>query len=534
VLDFQDPAGTRQFSAFLPKGSEAGARWAAGSRVRLQGVFKAETEALPDVGKVQASFQMYLNSPQDVEVLERPAWWSARHTLFAIGGLGAVLLLSLAWAASLGNQVRRQTEALREKVLEQKRTAAALRDSEGFLRSLMEKLPMNIVRKDLQGRLTFANERFCRTVGKPLAEILGKTDADFYAAELAAKYRQDDEAVIRTGKTLEAVEENRDADGKRTFVHVVKTPVYDAENQALGLQIIFWDVTERKETEARLEAANRDLHEISRHAGMAEVATGVLHNVGNVLNSVNVSATLATENLRRSKVANVSKTAELLREHQADLAAFLTEDPRGQKVINYLGQLGDLLAAEQASVAGELGELNRHIDHIKEIVAMQQHYAKFAGVSEVVKVTDLVEDALLLNAGALSRHDIRLTRDYAPEPILITVEKHKVLQILINLIRNAKYACDESGRTEKRMTVSVARDAASVRISVADNGVGISAENVQRLFTYGFTTRKDGHGFGLHSGAIAAKEMDGALLVQSEGPGRGATFTLQLPMPAQT
>jgi len=301
----------------------------------------------------------------------------------------------------------------------------------------------------------------------------------------------------------------------------------------MGLQIIFWDVTKRKETEARLEAANKGLHEVSRQAGMAEVATGVLHNVGNVLNSVNVSASLVMDSVKQSKVANVGKTAELLREHEADLPAFLTGDPRGRKVVGYLGQLAELLVAEQASNIRELDDLTRHVEHIKDIVAMQQHYAKFVGVSEVVKVTDLVEDALLLNAGALARHDIQLTRDYAPEPILITVEKHKVLQILINLIGNAKYACDESGRRDKRMTLSVTRDTTCARISVADNGVGIAPENLRRIFTYGFTTRKDGHGFGLHSGAIAAKEMNGALLVRSEGSGRGSVFTLELPLPSK-
>jgi PAS domain S-box-containing protein len=476
---------------------------------------------------------MYINAPGDIEVLARPSWWNARHTLFTVGGLGGVLLLSLAWAGSLRNQVRQRTGELQEKVQEQKRTAAALRDSEGFLRSLMENLPQNIVRKDLQGRVTFANEFFCRTLGKSLAEILGKTDLDLYPPELAAKYRQDDEEVLRTGRTLGTVEESRDAAGHKTYVHVVKIPIHDAENRSIGLQIIFWDVTERKETEARLEAANKGLHEVSRQAGMAEVATGVLHNVGNVLNSVNVSATLVTESVRKSKVANVGKTAELLREHEANLAVFLKDDPRGRKVVGYLGQLADLLVTEQSSNIRELEDLTRHVEHIKDIVSMQQHYAKFVGVSEVVKVTDLVEDALLLNAGALSRHDIQLTREFAPEPILITVEKHKVLQILINLIRNAKYACDESGRTAKRMTVGVTRDASRVRISVADNGVGIAEENLRRIFTYGFTTRKDGHGFGLHSGILAAKEMDGALLVRSDGLGQGSVFTLELPLPSK-
>jgi signal transduction histidine kinase len=145
-------------------------------------------------------------------------------------------------------------------------------------------------------------------------------------------------------------------------------------------------------------------------------------------------------------------------------------------------------------------------------------------------VKDLVEDAVRMNASAVVRHDIRISREYDPRVPGINVEKHKVLQVLVNLIRNAMYACDDSGRTEKRLTLRVANGGDKVRISVCDNGVGIPAENMSRIFDHGFTTRKNGHGFGLHSGALAAKEMGGALLAKSDGPGQGATFTLELPV----
>jgi signal transduction histidine kinase len=160
---------------------------------------------------------------------------------------------------------------------------------------------------------------------------------------------------------------------------------------------------------------------------------------------------------------------------------------------------------------------------------MQQNYAKFAGVTEVVNVTDLVEDSLRLDATALARHGVELAREYA-EVAPITVEKHKVVQILVNLVRNALYACRDSGRDGRRITVRVNSSNGFARISVADNGVGIAPENLTRIFGHGFTTRKDGHGFGLHSGALAAKEMGGALHVHSDGPGQGATFTLELPV----
>jgi len=103
-------------------------------------------------------------------------------------------------------------------------------------------------------------------------------------------------------------------------------------------------------------------------------------------------------------------------------------------------------------------------------------------------------------------------------------------QILVNLVRNAKHACVESGRATKRLTVRVAADEGLVKVAVTDDGIGIPAENLTRIFNHGFTTRKHGHGFGLHSGALAAKEMGGSLTVESAGVGQGATFTLELPL----
>jgi signal transduction histidine kinase len=232
--------------------------------------------------------------------------------------------------------------------------------------------------------------------------------------------------------------------------------------------------------------------------------------------------------LQQSKVSGIEKLAVLLREHHGDLAGFLTQEGRAEQVIQYLNSLARHLGEEQSELLREVQELTGNIEHIKEIVMMQQSYAKVSGVTEKVSVVDLVEDSIRMNSGALNRHGVELVKEYAAVPA-ITVEKHKVLQILVNLIRNAKYACDESGREDKRMTVRVKGLEGWVRIEVEDNGVGIPKENLTRIFSHGFTTRKDGHGFGLHSGSLAAQEMGGELRVHSEGPGRGATFTLVLP-----
>lgn len=289
------------------------------------------------------------------------------------------------------------------------------------------------------------------------------------------------------------------------------------------------NITGRKQTELLLTQTRQQMLEASRQAGLAEVATGVLHNVGNVLNSVNVAASYLADNLKRSKVANLNKVVALLREHEPDLEHFLTHDEKGKNIPLYLAQLGEHLATEQTAALQELDELQKNIAHIKDIVSLQQGYAKMSGLAEPLAATDLVADALKMNATSFRRHDIKIVQDFAATPLL-TVEKHKALQILVNLLRNAMQACDDSGRAEKILTLRIAQTSGRVRLAVSDNGVGIPAENLKRIFSHGFTTKKDGHGFGLHSCALAAKEMGGALTVHSAGPGFGATFTLELPL----
>ena len=262
---------------------------------------------------------------------------------------------------------------------------------------------------------------------------------------------------------------------------------------------------------------------------MAEVATNVLHNVGNILNSVNISASLVAERLRQSKAAGVARLAALLLEQGERVGQFISEDARGKRVPEYLAALGEQLVADQRTALTELALLRENLEHIKDTVNMQQSYAKLCGVTETVEVVDLVEDSLRLNAGAFARHGVTVQREFGEVPA-INVDKHKVLQILVNLVRNAKYACDDSGRSDKQITLRIAPLLSGVSIAVQDNGIGIPPQNMSRLFQHGFTTRAAGHGFGLHSGALAAQELGGTLRAESEGEGRGACFTLELPL----
>jgi PAS domain S-box-containing protein len=300
----------------------------------------------------------------------------------------------------------------------------------------------------------------------------------------------------------------------------------DAGPRLVGIDL---DITDRVEAEERERKLQQQLRDASRQAGMAEIATNVLHNIGNVLNSVNISAGLVTDRVKKPRAAGLGKAVALLQQHAADLGAFVTTDERGKHLPAYLAQLTEHLMLDQRVALEELESLRKSIDHIKEIVAMQQSYSKLVGVPERLAIAALIDDALRMNIGAFTRHGVGVKCDFEEVPEIV-VEKHKVLQILINLLRNAKYACETSGRMDKQVVVRVANHAQGVLISIADNGIGIKPEHMTRMFTHGFTTKKDGHGFGLHSGALAARDLGGALRVDSAGPGFGATFTLELPL----
>ena len=282
---------------------------------------------------------------------------------------------------------------------------------------------------------------------------------------------------------------------------------------------------------AELATAQQRLIEFSREAGMAEIATGVLHNVGNVLNSVNVSTSLVAGKVRESRVNNLVALIHMLEQHNGNLTEFLANDPKGQRVLPYLAKLGRHLQSERGGLLKELESLSSHVGHIKQIVATQQNYAKVSGLVENISLSEVVDDALGILEVGLVRHEIKLEREFEILPT-ITADKHQILQILLNLLRNAKQAIKQAdGKRGKVIRVSIRRRGKSrVSLAVEDTGLGLPPENLTRIFGHGFTTKADGHGFGLHSCALAASQMGGSLRAESEGLGRGATFILELPL----
>ncbi|KLN56043.1 sensor histidine kinase [Variovorax paradoxus] len=347
------------------------------------------------------------------------------------------------------------------------------------------------------------------------------------AQELSSK-----DEIARLNKIIQALMDRaeRSANAQGSDFNLFQTTIMLEEQVLSRTAELEAALRENEQVNRVLRKTQADLVAAARSAGMAEIATNVLHNVGNVLNSVNVSAGLILSRVRASKVEGLARAVQLMNGHAEDLGTFLASDAKGRMLPGYLMQLTPLLVAEQRAVVDELVALGKSVDHIKEIIAAQQAHAGASSLVESIRVHELVEDALRMNAGGLARHQVVMESDLARIPEL-PLDRGRVLQVLMNLVRNARQAMEAAADDSAKLMLNaeIVGDE-MLRIRVADTGVGIAPENLTRVFVHGFTTKKDGHGFGLHSAAIAAREMGGTLAVHSDGLGTGATFTLELPI----
>ncbi|MFT6377836.1 MAG: PAS domain S-box-containing protein, partial [bacterium] len=418
-------------------------------------------------------------------------------------------------------RVRQRTRDLARAKEAAELSAGSLRVSEERFRSLSTAAPLGIFQVDVAGRFVYCNPR--------LLEMFSAIREDVMGYGWSRRLNRADQRWLRSrwsshdssGWSRE-FELNLGELGIR-WLHFAASPSDVAGSRAGTVA----DVTERRRAEAERETLNTQLREASRRAGMAEVATGVLHNVGNVLNSVNVSATFLHDRLKNSRAEAVGRLAQLVGE-QPDFGTFATHDPRGQILPAYLNKLARLLHDERSELVQEVDGLRSHVDHIKQIVVMQQSLARAGGVTERCSPVDMVEEALGIDSESFRKHHIAVIRDFEDAPDVV-VDRHKMLQILINLVSNAKHAIKEGAGKRELVAQLLWSDTDGLTVVIKDTGIGIGPENLARVFNHGFTSRRDGHGFGLHSSAIAAKEMGGSLVGESEGPGCGAVFTVKLP-----
>ncbi|AUX49062.1 uncharacterized protein SOCE26_106070 [Sorangium cellulosum] len=471
------------------------------------------------------------NDRETLNELEARSRALKQRALFGLAvGVSGSILLALAFAWLLVADIVRPIERLAADaaryasgdVSGELSPAGRIKQLKHLRDAFQHLLGVTLARQDRLQRATadlgdqVAREQQLRATVQALNEDLGRAKDEL---ERRVEERTEELIIANERLQIELVERGRAEAALKTSEEKLRQL-----NEALEQRVI--------ERTDELAAAQRQLVDTARRAGMAEIATNVVHNIGNVLNSVNVSAKLIAEEVGSAKLMNLERATRLLSAHRGDPGRFLTEDEQGRHLISYLEALAAALQADRRRVMGYVDQLIKSVDHIKDIVRTQQTYAGATSVVEPVQLSDMVEDALRMNDVTHTRPHVKIMKSFNVSGA-VYVDKHKLLQILMNLISNAKYAMDDLPGKDHELTLTIEEGEGSggraVWISVRDTGVGIAAEHLTRIFSHGFTTRRGGHGFGLHSSALAAQEMSGVLSVKSDGAGQGATFTLELP-----
>ncbi|MBN1553637.1 MAG: PAS domain S-box protein [Phycisphaerae bacterium] len=421
-----------------------------------------------------------------------------------------------------------------EDFTEKKRAEDQLKQERNFSQSIIETAQAIMLVLDSEGKIVSFNPYMEELSGYCLEEVKGQ---DWFSLFLPSRSRDPIrhlfEKAIGGTQTHGAINPIVAKDGRLIDIEWYDKTLTDNDGNVTGLLSIGQDVTERIQKEKELRDLHVQLIAASRRAGMAEVATDILHNVGNILNSINISLGGIKETTSNSKAQGLRRVADIVEEHLDDLGDFITRDERGMKIPLYLSEAARCIDAEREEVTREVDFLTKSINHIKEIVRTQQVYAKSGGVRVSMDIRDVIRDAVEICRQALERHHVNVHLDLADLPEICS-DRQRILQILVNFINNAKQAMVENHDREKHLTLRCyPKDEERLCMEVTDNGIGIPGEHLTKIFTRGFTTREDGHGFGLHSGALVAKELGGTLSVHSDGPGRGATFVLEIPFLAE-
>ena len=416
----------------------------------------------------------------------------------------------------------KEMKAQNQRLKELQMAAENLRhENELILNSVGE----GIVRVNVEGKITFANPRAIAMAGCSEAEFVGKDLHDAmghleFGGNRCAGQSCNLTNVCRDGVLRRADNEGfARKDGEAFPVEYTAAPIRELY-AIVGAVIVFKDITKRKKLESEyLDAAHQ--------AGMAEIATGVIHNVGNILNSVNVSAEHIQKVARNSKVGFFKKANGLLQDNRAGWGAFLTSDPKGSKLPEYYSGLADQFTADFAALQAESEQLLKKIELIKHVVDVQQSYARGGDFIEPTSLQEAIESVLVIQQQAFVRHDIKVVKNLrSGAPVL--AQKTKLIHVLLNLIKNATEAMVGGATGERRLTIeTVNGDHGEVTIRIADTGSGVSAANLGKIFTHGFTTKQGGHGFGLHYCANALTEMGATISAESDGPGKGAAFIVR-------
>jgi len=494
-------------------------------------VVNAEAQCHPLVHRGRSHGLLYLERPTGSARLEETRQ--------------AVLELLVNQASLVLDNVHMRQHAVEHRLSEERSRRETL-VAKYQLQELIEHSPAAIYVKDREGRYRVINSRFESAYGIPREQILGHTDLELVQSEHARMLMENDQRVMASGLTSQFEESLAVRGDVRTYISV-KFPLRAEDGSIHSVCGISTDITDRKRAEQALQQANeqleqrvserttqlhsaqKELLDRARHAGMAEIASSILHNLGNALTGITVSSALLRERVQGLPIGSLERLATLMDRSPEALGAFLAHDEKGRHVPEFLKKLRARFAEERQLLLEECAAMAGKVERANSVIAAQQTYARNRiTLRETLRLSELAEDALRL-AGISEGFDEVIHREYGQEePGLY--ERHVIMQILVNLIANAKNAVRERGQgPPARITLTVHQDENRTSVTVSDNGIGFDERVKARLFTYGFTTRPKAHGFGLHSAALSAQSLGGHIDAHSDGPGKGARFELILP-----
>ncbi len=312
------------------------------------------------------------------------------------------------------------------------------------------------------------------------------------------------------------------------WYQVICEPSEPVNGKYTKLEGVVMDINDRRNSELEIERLNSQLVDTARRAGMSEVATSMLHNIGNVLNSANTTTELVKEELANVVYERLPAIAELLSKNKSNLTDYLAADETGKKIPEYIIALSNRITESNNHMRSEIDSLLTHLHHISEITSMHKPLSGVSGVKAKLKLSQAIDEALAICNIGIKNSNIKLTKNIK-EDITLVSDKHKLIQIIINLVKNAVESLSAcTTLKDKEIIISTFRDEEFITLSVKDNGLGIDSETLKQLFKFGFTTKKDGHGFGLHGSALTAKELNAQLTADSSGAMHGAEFVLKI------
>ncbi len=399
-------------------------------------------------------------------------------------------------------------------------------DGKNLLYTLINNMPDFIYIKDEKSRFIVANKKLADVMHfeKP-EDLVGKMDMDYYPKELAQKFFNDEQLILKSKKPLiNCIEDGLNEKGNKIILSTTKIPIFNKNNDVIGIIGIGRDVTDLKN--AQEEIKEREV-QLAHESGKAEIVSDILHNIGNVLNSVTVAVLEINRSLEESKISSLVKLVNLVNEHQHDLPSYIESDEKGKVIPVLLNKISNKLIEEQIFIANEVIQLEKRLEVIIHILELQRGVSKNSLFIKSESVNEMLDVAIDILHSKLENRNILVLKnvDFA---LKINCIRSKIIHVFVNFLKNSIESFDECNTSDFIIEVEGYETENKIVVRFKDNGIGINSDDLNKIFNHGFTTKQSGYGFGLHSCANAIQEINGKIFATSEGQNKGCIITIEL------